>query len=497
MTSIFSFSAQLVWLFPNPVRMAGFFSGTFFVYVLLPISVLVLLYLLRRWFLLRIEKEVQRRLDKALRIKEKALRMRLGYDAEVLVKKGEQTKVRSLKYKSVTVLFADIQGFTRIVEQLNPELLIDELDHFFFRFDSIVEQHGIEKIKTIGDAYMAAGGIPDKSRVHSVRMILVAMEIHAYMFALRAQKIAQHQDFWELRIGIHTGPVIAGRVGRNKTALDIWGDTVNIASRMESSGVAGEINITGATYQLVKSFFVCEYRGKMPIKYKGEMDMYFVRGILPELSVEGLGQEPNELFRIRLQHIRFADLEEAVLERLEEELPADICYHSVKHTIDVVTQVEIIAQGEGVDEEELLLLKTAALLHDAGFIVDYRNHEESSMQLAREVLATYDYSAAQIEKVVALIAVTRPEAEPENLLECIMKDADLDYLGRSDFLNVSDTLYQELQRYKGQMTPEEWLEKQYGFLSTHRYYTTTARKMRQVNKEKQLAELQRLMQNAT
>src|SRR5690606_10839365 len=139
----------------------SFLSGTLFLYVLLPITVLVLLYLLRRWFLLRIEREVQKRLDKALRIKEKALRMRLGYDAEVLVKKGDQAKVRSVKYKSVTVLFADIQGFTRIVEQLNPELLIDELDHFFFRFDSIVEQHGIEKIKTIGDAYMAAGGIPD------------------------------------------------------------------------------------------------------------------------------------------------------------------------------------------------------------------------------------------------------------------------------------------------------------------------------------------------
>src|SRR5690554_3377835 len=146
--------------------MAGFFSGTFFVYVLLPISVLVLLYLLRRWFLLRIEKEVQRRLDKALRIKEKALRMRLGYDAEVLVKKGEQTKVRSLKYKSVTVLFADIQGFTRIVEQLNPELLIDELDHFFFRFDSMVRKNGIERIKTIANAIMAEGGKPVRGGVH-------------------------------------------------------------------------------------------------------------------------------------------------------------------------------------------------------------------------------------------------------------------------------------------------------------------------------------------
>jgi len=372
---------------------------------------------------------------------------------------------------------------------LNPDSLIDELDNFFFKFDSIVERHGIEKIKTIGDAYMAAGGIPERSRVHSVKMILVAMEIHEYMFALRAGKIEHHEDFWELRVGIHTGPVIAGRVGRKKTSLDIWGDTVNIASRMESSGIAGEINITGTTQMLVRSFFVCEYRGKMPIKYKGEIDMYFVKGIIPELSVNGEGRKPNSLFYIRLQHIRFNDLEEAVMERLEQDLPKDIYYHNIKHTIDVVTQVEVIGRGEGVTEEELLLLKTAALMHDTGFILSYDNHEQSSIELAQEVLRRFDYTEKQITKIVELIGVTHPKAKPVNKLQFILKDADLDYLGRSDFINVSEHLYHELQEHDIKMTSKEWNKKQFEFISKHKYYTETARTMRQINKEKQLEKL--------
>ncbi|URW79870.1 adenylate/guanylate cyclase domain-containing protein [Xiashengella succiniciproducens] len=244
------------------IRFPGIGAVIIAVLVLLIVAVYV-----RYLFYRKVEELVNLRVERALRVKEKASKIMSGMDPVPVENENGERKVKSIKYKSVTVLFADIQGFTKIVEHLNPEILIDELDQFFFKFDSIVESYGIEKIKTIGDAYMAAGGIPEMSRVHPIKMILVAMEIHRYMFELRAAKEDKHQDYWELRIGIHTGPVIAGRVGRNKTSLDIWGDTVNIASRMESSGVPGEINITGATYLLVKDFFICEYRGKMPIKY--------------------------------------------------------------------------------------------------------------------------------------------------------------------------------------------------------------------------------------
>lgn len=474
------------------IRFPGIGAVIIAVLVLLIVAVYV-----RYLFYRKVEELVNLRVERALRVKEKASKIMSGMDPVPVENENGERKVKSIKYKSVTVLFADIQGFTKIVEHLNPEILIDELDQFFFKFDSIVESYGIEKIKTIGDAYMAAGGIPEMSRVHPIKMILVAMEIHRYMFELRAAKEDKHQDYWELRIGIHTGPVIAGRVGRNKTSLDIWGDTVNIASRMESSGVPGEINITGATYLLVKDFFICEYRGKMPIKYKGEIDMYFVRGIVPELSVDGDMRTPNSRFRFKMQHIRFSDLEEAVLDRFEKELPKQIYYHNFKHTIDVVTQTEIIARGEGVSEEDQLLSKTAALLHDIGFILSYEDHETHSIELAREILPHFDYSDEQIEKIAELIGVTRPNAKPVNKLQEILKDADLDYLGRSDFIQLSDSLYRELIEQKGEMSELDWNKKQCDFLKTHIYYTETARKMRQTNKEKQLEKLKLLSGDAS
>ena len=149
------------------------------------------------------------------------------------------------------MLFSDIQGFTKIAEEMNPEALIDELDHFFFHFDSVVEKYNIEKIKTIGDAYMAAGGIPHKNSTNPVEVVLAALEMQSYMQQLKSTRA----DIWDLRIGIHTGPVIAGVVGHKKVSYDIWGDTVNTASRMESSGVPGKINISSITYSMVKEYF--------------------------------------------------------------------------------------------------------------------------------------------------------------------------------------------------------------------------------------------------
>ncbi len=255
---------------------------------------------------------------------------------------------------------------------------------------------------------------------------------------------------------------------------------------MESSGIAGEVNISGTTWQLVNEFFVGEYRGKMPVKYKGETDMFFIKGIIPELSVDGAGKHPNELFKTRLQHIRFTDMEEAVLNRLENELPEELTYHNMKHTVDVVTQVEIIGKGEMVEEEEMLLLKTAALFHDTGFLIDFENHEDSSIELAREVMQLYGFLDEQVEEVCQLINVTRKESEPRNHLEAILKDADLDYLGRSDFRPVSNSLYNEFEKLTGKMSVDEWNRKQINFISGHKYYTNTAKKLRQVKKEKQL-----------
>jgi adenylate cyclase len=179
-------------------------------------------------------------------------------------------------FDEVTVLFTDFKGFTAIAELLTPEELVAEIDECFSAFDQIMEKYNVEKIKTIGDAYMAAGGLPVANTTNAVDVLHAAMEIRQFMEDLAHKKNAAGRPFFQIRIGIHTGPVVAGIVGMKKFAYDIWGDTVNTAARMESSGEPGRINISGETYALVHTRFRCEYRGKIAAKNKGEIDMYFV-----------------------------------------------------------------------------------------------------------------------------------------------------------------------------------------------------------------------------
>lgn len=173
------------------------------------------------------------------------------------------------QYNNVTVLFTDFVNFTGISEQLSPTELVAEVHKNFTAFDSIIDKHGLEKIKTIGDAYLAVCGLPNETPDHAYRVVCAAIDIQAYM--------NNSEQKFRTRIGIHSGPVVAGIVGVKKYAYDIWGDTVNTASRIESCSEPGKINISGATYELVKDNFSFEYRGKINAKHKGEIDMYFVR----------------------------------------------------------------------------------------------------------------------------------------------------------------------------------------------------------------------------
>ena len=189
-------------------------------------------------------------------------------------------------YESVTVLFTDFKGFSSIAGKLSPQALVAELNDYFGTFDEIVGRFGLEKIKTIGDAYMCAGGIPLANETHPLNAVNAALAMQEYMIKQNKDRQSRGEEGWELRIGIHTGPIVAGVVGKKKYAYDIWGDTVNIASRMESNGEPGKVNISSATYDLIKGTYSCLHRGKISAKNIGEVDMYFVDTTIKKPSLE-------------------------------------------------------------------------------------------------------------------------------------------------------------------------------------------------------------------
>ena len=451
--------------------------------------ILTTIYFLRRWKNYRdfqkrykLEEIISERTEALLKEKEKSENL----IANILPKNTADElkltgKATSSKFKMVTVLFADIQGFTKIAEQMNPEKLIDELDRFYFQFDSVVEKYNIEKIKTIGDAYMAAGGIPVKNRTNPVEVVLAALQMQQHMKELKKTKA----DIWDLRIGIHTGSVIAGVIGQKKFSYDIWGDTVNTASRMESSGEIGKVNISSTTYELVKDFFKCQYRGKMPVKYKGDIEMYFVIGIKPEFQADN-DVTPNEEFKIQLQGLRLLDLEEFIIQKLKNELPDTLYFHNAQHTSHVHYQAELLGRSENVSSEELLLIRSAALCHDIGYIDTVAGHEERSVEMAHEILPLYRYTEDQIDVICKLILATRMPPNPTNLMEKIICDANFDHIGRVDFLIESDRLFQEYRTLGKASSKKEWNELQINFLKKIDFFTPGAQKMREVTREQQI-----------
>jgi class 3 adenylate cyclase len=187
---------------------------------------------------------------------------------EIATELKEKGSIEPKQFNHVTVLFTDFVNFTGISSQMTPTELVQEIHKNFTAFDAIMEKNGLEKIKTIGDAYMAVCGLPHERADHAQCAAKAALDIQQYM--------RQNGGKFHIRIGLNSGPVVAGVVGVKKYAYDIWGDTVNVASRMESNSEAGKVNISGTTYELIKNEFICEHRGKIQAKNKGEIDMYFV-----------------------------------------------------------------------------------------------------------------------------------------------------------------------------------------------------------------------------
>ena len=205
--------------------------------------------------------------------------------------------VKPVYYNSATIVFTDFVGFTKISETLTPEELVAELDKLFSIFDHVMDKYSLEKLKTIGDSYMFVGGVPMESDTHARKCVLAAIEIQDQMKRVNDEKIKMGKPIFELRIGVNTGPLMAGVVGEKKFVYDVWGDAVNLASRMESSGEKGRVNISNSTYESVKDYFETEPRGEIFAKNKGAVTMYFVKRLQPEMSADEKGLVANERFR--------------------------------------------------------------------------------------------------------------------------------------------------------------------------------------------------------
>ena len=311
------------------------------------------------------------------------------------------------------------------------------------------------------------------------------------MSKIKFDAIANHEDYWEIRLGINTGPVTAGIIGNLRLAYDVWGSTVNLAQRMEMLSEPGKVTITGSTFMYIEPFFECEFKGRVQSKAQTMVDMHEVIRIKPELSVNGEGLIPNTRFEEikKLHHyssIKYYKTEHQVLKILEKGLSNKLYYHSIKHTKDVVKSAERIALLEGVTDEGLFLLKTAAILHDAGFIERYEHNEEIGARMAREILPKYGYTEQHIKTIVELIHVTEIPHRPLNKLQEIICDADLDYLGRDDFEEIADRLRRELRDMKKIDSDRKWDEIQIKFLENHHYFTQTAIELRQKKKEENI-----------
>lgn len=376
----------------------------------------------------------------------------------------------ALNYELATVLFADIKDFTKISAQFSAETMSKELDHIFGAFGKIIESHNIEKIKIIGDVYLCAGGLPISNKTNAFDVVNAALDILEFMKNMRKERAANQQQAYEIRIGINSGPIVAEIIDLKKFSYNIWGDTVNLASSLLTTGEVNKINISENTYNIIKDVYDCEYRGKINVKGMGLTSMYFIHG--------------------RKNHETNFDLiEKIILKMLKNGLSPTLHYHGFPHTIDVINNVKYIAEKENITQEDMHLLKMAALFHDLGFLEAYTGHEAIGCKMAREMLPQYAVPYDDIEEICEMIITTKVPQSPKTLLEKILCDADLLYLGTDDFDRTGTSLFTELKENGKLETELEWNKLQVEFLKKHKFHTEFVSKNFTKKKEENLQKI--------
>ena len=391
------------------------------------------------------------------------------------------------------VMFTDFVDFSSASKKIKPIALLRKLEYYFTRFDEIMERYKLEKIKTIGDAYMALGGVTENHAHPAIRACLAALEIRNFMINEKELAQAIGKDYWEIRVGIHMGPLVAGIIGSKKFSFDVWGDTVNIASRAEQSTENDTISITNKVLNEVGEYFDITPRGRIEIKKRGgTVEMFFLDRLKAEHCLYGEGKIAATHLRsiCGLEMIDFEQMRVFIINKLKVYLPDELVYHTLSHTLNVEKAAIRYAKLEGLTESELNLLRTAVLYHDSGFILNYDNNEKFAVQMTATTLERFGYSKEQIRIVNDIILATMDGIEPVTLMQQIMCDADHDYFGRADYHTVARKLRIEMENYGRVMDDAGWIEFQLSYLDRkHVFYTETAKNIRTAGKNARIQEL--------
>lgn len=397
------------------------------------------------------------------------------------------------------VLFTDFVDFSMKSKSIKPLKLVKRLEYYFTRFDEITERYKLEKIKTIGDAYMALAGVTESNEEPVLRACLAALEMRDFIRNEKEVAKALKRDFWEIRIGLHAGPLVAGIIGTSRYSFDVWGDTVNVAARAQQLAEIDSITVTEEVINDCDNLFDYTLIGEVPIKKRGgTMNLYELEGLHKEHSLYDDGKLANVELRKRC-HIASVDFEHMrndVINRLKSILPEELIYHDLAHTLNVEKSALRLARLEGLTEEETMLLRTAVLYHDSGFIFTYHRNELHGVRMMEKSLPKYGYDDVQIATIRSMILATSSGNEPVTLLEQIMCDADHDYLGRADYYMVAEKLRQEIAVFGDEMDEEEWLKFQLSYLEDHhKFYTSTAINIRERAKQNRIAELKQKLRD--
>lgn len=388
---------------------------------------------------------------------------------------AEESQRKTHKYDGVTVLFSDIQGFTKIAEHLDPERLVDELDRYFIYFDELVDRYNVEKIKTIGDAYMCAGGVPNPDSANPIEVTLVGLGMIEYV----KERQASAGGFWNIRVGLNTGLVVSGQLGNKKKVFDIWGDSVNTASRMESSGVPGEVNVSGDTYARICDYFECEYRGKMPVKYKGEIDMYFVKRLKPEFAEEGSTCRPNALLMQKIQTMKVDDILTLYTDKLRD-LPSDTY---VARFEALRLNCEMLCYSEALSPLNMMLAKLTLLY-------TFNNNEcpkTSKIEVSQltEKLKKIHFDSEDIDGITKALSRMQQTRRPETIVEEIVHDSFSLLYTKKDIVRYLRQQYECAASKGSRFSKREWVKEQTSLMNSLRLYTNSARELAEVSIEKQ------------